>query len=47
MGGTTLVLGANGKSGRRVAARLAERGADVRAGSRSGEPPFDWYDPAT
>ena len=47
MGGTTLVLGANGKTGRRVAARLTERGVGVRAGSRAGQPPFDWHDPAT
>lgn len=37
-----LVLGANGKTGRRVASRLRERGVAVRAGSRSGDPPFDW-----
>lgn len=47
MGEMTLVLGATGKSGRRVVARLAERGVPVRAGSRAGDPPFDWYDPAT
>ncbi|MBJ7457085.1 MAG: NAD(P)H-binding protein, partial [Thermoleophilia bacterium] len=47
MDGMTLVLGANGKTGRRVAARLQERGAAVRAGSRAGRPPFDWYDPGT
>ncbi|GAB2578023.1 NAD(P)H-binding protein [Streptomyces capparidis] len=43
----TLVLGATGKTGRRVAARLAARGVPVRAASRSGEPPFDWHAPAT
>jgi uncharacterized protein YbjT (DUF2867 family) len=37
-----LVLGANGKTGRRVASRLRERGIAMRAGSRSGDPPFDW-----
>jgi len=42
---TTLVLGATGKTGRRVAARLRLRGAPVRAASRSGRPPFDWTDP--
>ncbi len=43
----TLVLGATGKTGRRVLARLQERGRPVRAGSRNGVPPFDWEDPAT
>src|SRR5688572_3705693 len=43
----TLVLGANGKTGRRVAARLAAKGRTVRIGSRSGEPPFDWEDRTT
>lgn len=43
----TLVLGGTGKTGRRVAERLAQRGLPVRVGSRSGEPPFDWDDEAT
>lgn len=38
----TLVLGATGTTGRRVAARLA-----ARLGSRSGQPPFDWADETT
>jgi uncharacterized protein YbjT (DUF2867 family) len=42
----TLVLGATGKTGRRVAARLRLRGAPVRAASRSSRTPFDWSDPA-
>ena len=42
-----LVLGANGKTGRRVASRLRERGLGVRSGSRSGDPPFDWERPET
>lgn len=42
-----LVLGGTGKTGRRVAARLTERGVPVRIGSRSGTPPFDWEDRAT
>ncbi|MER5423006.1 NAD(P)H-binding protein [Streptosporangium roseum] len=45
--GTTLVLGGTGKTGRRVVERLAARGLPVRAGSRSGTPPFDWEDRAT
>lgn len=44
---TTLVLGANGKTGRRVASRLAQQGVPVRAGSRRGSPRFDWNDRAT
>ena len=43
----TLVLGAHGTTGRRVASRLAERGIATRLGSRSGEPPFDWADERT
>src|SRR5688500_10945164 len=43
----TLVLGANGKTGARVAQRLRALGRPVRLGSRSGEPPFDWNAPAT
>jgi len=46
-GTTTLVLGATGKTGRRVAERLAARGLPVRIGSRSADPPFDWEDRAT
>ncbi len=44
---TTLVLGGTGKTGRRVAERLAALGVPVRIGSRSGEPPFDWEKPET
>jgi|SRR5215213_4973352 len=43
----TLVLGGTGKTGRRVAERLAERDLLVRIGSRSAEPPFDWEKPDT
>ena len=44
---TTLVLGATGKTGRRVVERLSTRGLPVRLGSRSGTPPFDWTAPET
>jgi uncharacterized protein YbjT (DUF2867 family) len=44
---TTLVIGATGKTSRRVAERLKARHLPVRIGSRSGQPPFDWSDPAT
>jgi uncharacterized protein YbjT (DUF2867 family) len=42
----TLVVGGTG-TGRRVVARLRARGVPTRVGSRSGERPFDWEDPAT
>ena len=42
-----LVLGASGKTGRRVVERLRAQGHPVRAGSRGGRPPFDWEDPTT
>jgi uncharacterized protein YbjT (DUF2867 family) len=42
-----LVIGATGKTGRRVAERLTARGIPVRRGSRSGQPPFDWDHPVT
>ncbi|MFI6389242.1 NmrA family transcriptional regulator [Nonomuraea sp. NPDC050540] len=41
---TTLVLGSNGKTGRRVVERLEAMGLDVRKGSR---PAFDWEDDST
>jgi uncharacterized protein YbjT (DUF2867 family) len=47
IGKPTLVIGATGKTGRRVAERLKARDLPVRIGSRSGHPPFDWADPAT
>jgi uncharacterized protein YbjT (DUF2867 family) len=43
----TLVLGASGKTGRRVAQRLRALGRPVRLGSRNGAPPFEWNDPAS
>jgi uncharacterized protein YbjT (DUF2867 family) len=43
----TLVLGATGKTGRRIIERLRSRGVPTRVGSRSGQPPFDWEDPGT
>lgn len=43
----TLVLGATGKTGRRVLERLKEQGISTRAGSRSSDPSFDWNDQAT
>ncbi|WP_433323488.1 NmrA family transcriptional regulator [Spirillospora sp. CA-294931] len=43
----TLVLGGTGKTGRRVAGLLEERGLPVRIGSRSADPSFDWDAPET
>ncbi|MFI6114421.1 NmrA family transcriptional regulator, partial [Kitasatospora sp. NPDC051164] len=45
--GVVLVVGGTGKTGRRVADRLAARGYEVRVGSRSGAVPFDWNDRGT
>jgi len=43
-----LVLGANGKTGRRVLERLENnKDVEVRAGSRSAAIPFDWEKPET
>lgn len=42
-----LVIGANGKTGRRVAQRLQAAGLPVKAASRSSETPFDWQDSST
>jgi len=38
----TLVLGASGKTGRRVLQSLQAKGRPVRRGSRSATPSFDW-----
>lgn len=40
----TLVVGGNGKTGRRVVERLRERGLTAVVASRSGEIRFDWED---
>lgn len=39
-----LVIGGNGKTGRRVVDRLKVLGHDVRGVSRSSSPAFDWHD---
>ena len=41
-----LIVGGTGKTGRRVAGRLWDRGIGVRIGSRSATPAFDWEKPA-
>ena len=45
--GTVLVIGASGKTGRRVTDRLIARGSRVRPVSRSTDPRFDWQDETT
>ena len=45
--GSILVTGASGKTGRRVAANLQQRGVEVRAVSRKSDVPFDWSDQST
>jgi uncharacterized protein YbjT (DUF2867 family) len=42
-----LVIGATGKTGRRVAARLEAHGLPVRRGARASATPFDWEAPET
>lgn len=42
-----LVLGATGKTGSRVAARLQQQGVAVRPGHRGAAIPFDWQDSGT
>ncbi|MEL4377248.1 NmrA family NAD(P)-binding protein [Brucella cytisi] len=42
-----LVIGANGKTGRRVAERLREKGVSLRSVSRSTEVSFDWANQST
>ncbi len=42
-----LVVGANGKTGSRVAARLEAKHIAVRRGSRGADIPFDWDAPET
>ena len=44
---TILVLGATGKTGRRIIPRLRMRGVAVRAASRSSATAFDWAAPET
>lgn len=45
MRNNVLVLGGNGKTGRRIVDRLQKKGITVRVGSRSASPAFDWHQP--
>lgn len=40
--GLTLIIGGTGKTGRRIGDRLEQKGHEVRIGSRSSLPSFDW-----
>jgi uncharacterized protein YbjT (DUF2867 family) len=40
--GLVLVLGATGKTGRRIVESLQHKGVPTRAGSRRAAPGFDW-----
>ncbi len=42
-----LVLGATGKTGRRIVQQLSKNGHAVREGSRQADPPFGWENPGT
>lgn len=42
-----LVIGGTGKTGRRVVEKLNHQGQNVRIGTRSSSPAFDWNDPST
>lgn len=45
--GRTLVLGGTGKTGRRIAERLMDRGIPIRLAARATVPSFDWGDQNT
>ena len=47
MSDLVLITGATGKTGRSLAALLAEKGVACRAASRGGDTPFDWAQPET
>ncbi|NRA91948.1 MAG: NAD(P)H-binding protein [Psychroserpens sp.] len=40
-----LIIGGTGKTGRRIVDRLNQLGQNVRIGSRSAQPSFDWHAP--
>lgn len=42
-----LIIGATGKTGRRVVKQLADKGIEPRIGSRNASPSFDWHDKDT
>ena len=42
-----LVIGGTGKTGRRVVEKLNQQNQNIRIGTRSNDPGFDWNDPGT
>jgi uncharacterized protein YbjT (DUF2867 family) len=42
-----LIIGGTGKTGRKVVEGLRQQTQNVRLGTRSNDPAFDWQDPAT
>ena len=42
-----LIIGGTGKTGRKIVASLKQLGQNVRVGSRSATPSFDWQNPTT
>ncbi len=42
-----LIIGATGKTGRRVASRLTAQGLPIKAASRTGQTRFEWSDKST
>jgi uncharacterized protein YbjT (DUF2867 family) len=47
MSNNILILGGTGKTGKRVAERLAKLNMPIRIGSRNAQPAFDWDKPET
>jgi len=46
MKGNYLIIGGTGKTGRKVVTNLKKEGCNVRIGSRSAVPSFEWEDPS-
>jgi len=46
MKGNYLIIGGTGKTGRKVVTNLKKKGCNVRIGSRSAVPSFEWEDPS-
>ena len=46
MKGNYLIIGGTGKTGRKVVTNLKKQGCNVRIGSRSAVPSFEWEDPS-
>jgi len=46
MKGNYLIIGGTGKTGRKVVTNIKKQGCNVRIGSRSAVPSFEWEDPS-